>query len=48
MLKKIALALCALALLTSVGCRHRCCNKQAVSSSACCPNPAQPSYLPPG
>lgn len=48
MLKKIALALCAVALLVSTGCKNRCCNKQAISSSACCPASPPPGYLPPG
>jgi hypothetical protein len=50
-MKRILLALCALALLAPIGCRHRCCGKSSVSSSAaCCPAPAPgpaPAYLPP-
>ncbi|HEY3789185.1 MAG TPA: hypothetical protein VGL71_10035 [Urbifossiella sp.] len=45
--KRFFLALCALALLLPVGCRHRCCQKQAVSSSGCCPVPPPPPLLPP-
>ena len=51
MFKKIALALCALALVVSTGCRHKqCCQKASVSSSGCCPTSAAPpaGFLPPG
>jgi hypothetical protein len=44
--KRIFLALCALALLLPVGCRHRCCHKESVSSG-CCPTAPPPGYLPP-
>ena len=46
--KRLFLAVCALALLIPmVGCRHRCCHKNSVSSAACCPTAPMGNYLPP-